>query len=281
MELCQIWGSLDAEIASKIKFAKYHALRIAKAIKAGEDPNDSNPTIETTENGDDAEPGTLGDPASQLQSGATSSRQPFVEELSDQPQAVDMSSPAAAPSGSVENYYQAPPPADVSPLAPSDQESKSPENDGYFSGANEKTISNGVSPVEPTPFVNAPRPALSPDPQFAQSGDLSTSHRPVVSAPESVTPEFVPPGPPSISSKSVADKSTPSYPPVAPPAAPVPTPANAFTSRPDTTAYKDDEVSVVAAQKHARFAISALNFEDVPTAVKELRAALVTLGVKA
>jgi vacuolar protein sorting-associated protein VTA1 len=35
----------------------------------------------------------------------------------------------------------------------------------------------------------------------------------------------------------------------------------------------------MAAQKHAKWAISALNFEDVPTAVKELRIALQALGV--
>ncbi|MCJ1345399.1 hypothetical protein MMC31_003606 [Peltigera leucophlebia] len=43
LELCQIWGPLDPAVASKIKYAKYHAVRIAKAIKAGEDPNLYNP----------------------------------------------------------------------------------------------------------------------------------------------------------------------------------------------------------------------------------------------
>ena len=35
---------------------------------------------------------------------------------------------------------------------------------------------------------------------------------------------------------------------------------------------------MVGAQKHAKWAISALNFEDVPTAVRELRKALELLG---
>jgi vacuolar protein sorting-associated protein VTA1 len=34
----------------------------------------------------------------------------------------------------------------------------------------------------------------------------------------------------------------------------------------------------MAAQKHAKWAISALHFEDVDTAVKELRIALRSLG---
>jgi len=39
-----------------------------------------------------------------------------------------------------------------------------------------------------------------------------------------------------------------------------------------------DEESITKAQKHAKWAISALNYDDIPTAVKELRAALKTLG---
>lgn len=41
-----------------------------------------------------------------------------------------------------------------------------------------------------------------------------------------------------------------------------------------------DDVSISKAEKHAKWAISALNFDDVPTAVKELRNALETLGAK-
>lgn len=39
-----------------------------------------------------------------------------------------------------------------------------------------------------------------------------------------------------------------------------------------------DEEAILKAQKHARWAISALNFEDVNTAIKELRGALESLG---
>ena len=46
LDLLGIWGPLDEEIVKKVKFAKYHALRIAKAVKAGEDPNLSNPQPE-------------------------------------------------------------------------------------------------------------------------------------------------------------------------------------------------------------------------------------------
>ncbi|EXJ88323.1 hypothetical protein A1O1_05253 [Capronia coronata CBS 617.96] len=47
LELLQIWGPLHQEISGRIKYAKYHAVRIVKAIQAGEDPNLSNPKPET------------------------------------------------------------------------------------------------------------------------------------------------------------------------------------------------------------------------------------------
>jgi vacuolar protein sorting-associated protein VTA1 len=39
-----------------------------------------------------------------------------------------------------------------------------------------------------------------------------------------------------------------------------------------------DEEAIMKAQKHARWAISALNFEDIPTAILELKGALAQLG---
>jgi vacuolar protein sorting-associated protein VTA1 len=41
-----------------------------------------------------------------------------------------------------------------------------------------------------------------------------------------------------------------------------------------------EDEAMAKAQKHARWAISALNYEDVDTAVKELRIALGMLVVK-
>ncbi|KAJ6001055.1 hypothetical protein N7481_001464 [Penicillium waksmanii] len=46
LELRQIRGALDPETAGRIKFRKYHAVRIVKAIKNGEDPNATNPVPE-------------------------------------------------------------------------------------------------------------------------------------------------------------------------------------------------------------------------------------------
>ncbi len=65
------------------------------------------------------------------------------------------------------------------------------------------------------------------------------------------------------------------------PHAPPPQPKQA--AAPSTQSMQDlsnDDAAVIDAQKHAKWAISALNFEDVGTAVKELRLALKALGAQ-
>ncbi|EXJ56716.1 hypothetical protein A1O7_07060 [Cladophialophora yegresii CBS 114405] len=85
LDLLQIWGPLEPEFAAKIKFAKYHALRIAKALKAGEDPNMSNPKPQTPV--DEGLP-TLDPSDADVQAleghRATKSRQPSVVEVPDE-----------------------------------------------------------------------------------------------------------------------------------------------------------------------------------------------------
>jgi vacuolar protein sorting-associated protein VTA1 len=41
-----------------------------------------------------------------------------------------------------------------------------------------------------------------------------------------------------------------------------------------------DDQAITQAQKHARWAVSALSFDDVPTAIKELKNALRQLGAE-
>ncbi|OAX80559.1 hypothetical protein ACJ72_05104, partial [Emergomyces africanus] len=94
LELCQIWGPIDPEKAAKVKFAKYHALRIAKALKAGEDPNLSNPSMEEEEKLDDGPALDPNDPEVQALNGTPSQlapaapevklRQPSVEDVPDE-----------------------------------------------------------------------------------------------------------------------------------------------------------------------------------------------------
>lgn len=59
-----------------------------------------------------------------------------------------------------------------------------------------------------------------------------------------------------------------------------PTAPGGFSQVPQQVAvnFTADDAAMSQAQKHAKWAISALNFEDVPTAIRELRRALDTLG---
>jgi vacuolar protein sorting-associated protein VTA1 len=87
----------------------------------------------------------------------------------------------------------------------------------------------------------------------------------------------IPPQPPLQPQYFPRQAPGPAYAP--PPAfAPAPAPAQASASKKQT--YVADDMAIAKAQKHARFAISALTFDDPDTAVRELRAALQTLGAQ-
>lgn len=105
-----------------------------------------------------------------------------------------------------------------------------------------------VSPVPRPPVSNAGFPETNPSPQL---------HQYQYSAP-------YPPDPP-------APVSYYSSPPPPPPPPPVPQP-------PASHGYQPTEEEIARAQKHARWAISALEYEDVVTAIEELRAGLKLLG---
>ena len=334
MELSHIWGSLDDDIASKIKFAKYHALRIAKALKAGEDPNLTNPAPEPISEQQQSQLDPNG-PEVQALSGtdaATSdphaSRQPSVEEVPDehdrlQPRLARISTldqslhPSRAPSiprpsgenytqdssvgrqppqsGSGEDFYKSVSQNDVSPLAPQDDADTS----GYFPRVPEgysdeshltlpETPSQrpGSSSSGTVPYL-PPRPKSPPrDVTGSSNTHQPTSFVPPAAQPPQTAPMDVPRYPPPPQQPSY-----PSYPPpsrtISSQSAPrglsqastAPLPPRTSAPRLDSgTNYVADEEAIMKAQKHARWAISALNFEDVNTAVKELRGALNALG---
>lgn len=85
-------------------------------------------------------------------------------------------------------------------------------------------------------------------------------------------PSEQPPLPPSIAQQPAIPRASAAA--VAPIAA---TPSASQTSRYDLTA---DDQTITQAQKHARWAVSALSFDDVPTAIKELKNALRQLGAE-
>ena len=280
----QIWPPLEPEIAAKIKFAKYHALRIAKAIKAGEDPNASNPMPEPEHDANAISVLDPNDPEVQALSESRPLHQSSGNEIPNEhnstiPHAITpstLSQPAypsrsesmdnpggpSSPYHNAENYYHTS--KDVSPIGPPSITGPPSIGGGYFPRT--------AKDIQPSPSSGPmDLPAVPGDVSNGQSG-MSPINQ--LSAPTS------PPAFPSEHKQVPAARSTPQNDlstfqyrsiPAWQPAVPV--------YETEHAPLVDDQ-AMTEATKHARWAISALNFEDVPTAVKELRKALEMLGAK-
>jgi vacuolar protein sorting-associated protein VTA1 len=366
LDLLQIWGPIDPEIAAKIKYAKYHALRIAKAIKAGEDPNLSNPAPEPALE-EDLPLLDPNDPDVKMFNGVVSKpRQPSVVEVPDdadrtqrelaqrsildesihpsrdtsiprppatraqQPSVIEVPDEAhsiqtklALQSSMDESLHPSRAPSvprpiepDVSPMAPHDsatfyshngndpvspigpaEERKTSIGGNYFPEVPMQSTPPQTSqdrndafdlpsapsepslPQPPTTYTKQPARLNTQQPANHQSPPPPpTRHHghPLPSVYQAATPpKLAPPSaprPPILQVTPQLHQQQPSLhqslPPQLPPA-PVP-----------TQPVVVDEEAMMKAQKHARWAISALNFEDVPTAIRELKGALETLGAR-
>lgn len=257
-DLTREWvPALDAETLAKIKFAKWNAARILKAIREGRDPNESNPKQPEAAA---ATAGAEGEDDEDAELRRLAAQDPEARELvSPQPRAAtveDVPDEAAAPSSAVPHQPSPPmPPSQV--------------QDGYFPPPPPPASSQPSAPAEPfvpSPMSASPSPATQVPPQ------------PSPQIPTKLPSQFAPPPP------APQEPSAPpawSAPPPVVPAAPAPVltsaPAPAPAPVPTTTMHHKD---LNQAQKHAKWAISALNFEDVPTAVQELRNALAMLGAQ-
>ena len=202
-----------------------------------------------------------------------------------------------------ENFSQGGPNEEVSPLAPSTADRGTSEGGGYF-----PMVPHGYTdsnhPVLPgAPFTHPGTSkeydALNSPPLPSQAPSDSETHPTSFSedfpnhpgqgseyiqpsssqfgryTPQTPTHPAEPQPPPNF--RSHAPQQHPQGPPPILTAQRQPIPQ--YTSQPVVQqAYLTDEEAIMKAQKHARWAISALNFEDVNTAVKELRGALQSLG---
>ncbi|KAF1839988.1 DUF605-domain-containing protein [Cucurbitaria berberidis CBS 394.84] len=339
LEILSIWKKdPEPEIASKTKFAKFHALRILKAIKANEDPNLSNPVQET--NQQPLSPPALdpSDPEVQRINQSASLQppqnpyQPYVESApntSTQPSptfsAPRVSPPPpnlpSAPTGYTQSSHD-----DVSPISQtttSRHGSVASVGGGYFPRMDPplptftaETTAPGLptapsmdkdpltlslppssqapqapglidpssfyqNPSSPhNPYQTPPPPTFSPPPKAPQISQQPPDSQPTAAPPPqhcqhaSHSPQPVPQRgavgvfpPPTQQQNSPAPYQNPYAQPAAPP------PQQSLQGP-----FRNDEDSIMEAQKHAKWAISALNFEDADTAVKELRIALRALG---
>lgn len=310
--LVNIWGPPDTETQQKIKYAKWNAARITRAIKEGKDPNETNPKkedlpppqqeLDPTDpdvqalasplgpaqeqphgqgQGQDQAPraATVEDaPDPDLKRDSAGVSLPHTPVLPDPPAAVpddgELKLPSApgygdeAGSAASPGYFD-PPPTLPSPISPP---SNQPTN--YTPG--------GGAPSAPQAWTPTPPPASSSfAPPSAPSGPPTFAPSPSTTAAVAPPPTFSPPP------AATAPKSIP--PPAVVPRPVVPAPTSFGNSAAAPTApsglgqqapatFTADDAAMAQAQKHAKWAISALNFEDVPTAVRELRRALETLG---
>ncbi|RMX90484.1 hypothetical protein D0867_15323 [Hortaea werneckii] len=328
LDLLSIWGPLEQEVAAKSKFAKFHALRIAKAIKADEDPNATNPVVEEPKQPEQPDEDGLEEELTDLEkqgAGAGAGAGGAQGGSAYQPPTVE-----DAPQISVASRWESTAPNDraaaVSPL-----DSAAAGEDPVEDGGRQASIGGGYFPSVPSEPAGTPgrldpdvdTAMTDPDRNFggqdiaheqppasmqAAAAARGTPHDPAdfYSNPTAQPPPKsipTPPGAPSRPSRpppEQMDALPPSQPPTgtytpgsqpspatfAPPSAPAPTissggpppPPPSQPPPPPTGGYRTDDDSVFQAQKHAKWAISALNFEDVETAVKELRGALGSLG---
>ncbi|PHH66214.1 hypothetical protein CDD81_7807 [Ophiocordyceps australis] len=243
-ELGREWGSLEDETAQRIRFAKWNAARILRAIREGTDPNETNPKPTTSL--DD----TTGEQELRPGAGEGSGFRPLPASVEDVPETTGFpleSDGASLDSSKLDQDAILKPkatgPMDFGVIA---QDSATPSAPDL---PNQAPPASGTQiPLQPSPHIPT---KLPPEFQLSEEAPSDIALPPVAPVAQTPPPQQVIRPPP---------------PPVAPAAPPAPEAVN----------LRD----IGQAQKHAKWAISALNFEDVPTAVNELRNALAALGTR-
>ncbi|KAI4685388.1 uncharacterized protein J4E84_006116 [Alternaria hordeiaustralica] len=336
LEIMSIWKNNDPEITSKTKFAKYHALRIVKAIKANEDPNATNPVQETAQQ--PMSPSALdpNDPEVQRINQGAPPPNPYQPSVETAPNTSTRPSPnfsarqvsppppnlPSAPTGYTQSSHN-----DVSPISQtgtSRQGSVVSIGGGYFPRTDApdpptftaETTAPGLptAPMDIDPMTSSlptsPQPPQAPEPSDPASFYQNPASPAPAQAPQQPPPQnpYQSPTPPQVPQKPQRLSSSFGAPPQQHQfASPSPQPPQQqyqqggfsqpaqpqYQSAPHQNPYaqpqplvqqtsqgpfRNDEDSIMEATKHAKWAISAMNFEDADTAVKELRTALRALG---
>jgi vacuolar protein sorting-associated protein VTA1 len=310
------WGELDAVTLDKIKFAKWNATRILRACREGKDPNESNPVRsqqggEGGEGGagdvaldaDDPEVRMLMDAAAAALSGvdaaggATTSATPFQASVEDADTDVDMLPPHAMSPVIASAPAVVSPTISVASMALDESSGGGGLGDGGGGGGGSMALPSVPGGGAEPPFAPSP---MSQSPGLGPAGDGDEDEDvpallPPAQQQQQQQKQFAPSRP--FSSGSTASSSSAAAPraaaavaaaapPQQPRAQPHMPPARAPAAlraahpqkQPAAGTYQCDEAEIALAQKHAKWAISALNFDDVATAVKNLREALAMLG---
>ncbi|BGP07131.1 hypothetical protein JCM10049v2_002961 [Rhodotorula toruloides] len=275
LELLSIFGEISSENRDKIKYGKWKAADIAKAFREGRTPT----------------PGPAGGPQEGEEDAVETSRVSADEakELSKELAAMDTGdkkeeaeSRAAEEATSPADVYTGETPGDESasypfPQQPTTLPSAPPDAPDFTDDEPLPTI----PPSAPSFLDEAPAPASGPEPTINemprspthQTSELPHPHAHAASDPPAFPSAVFPAAPPLPPQPSLPAFVPPPASFNAPPRVPDP-PAPVVEARRDDF----DPMTIANVQKHARWAISALNYEDVETARKELRLALAMLG---
>ncbi|POS87406.1 hypothetical protein EPUL_000661 [Erysiphe pulchra] len=284
-ELINIWTTPDNDISAKIKYAKWNAVRILRAISEGKDPNTIDVNLETNQNNNlpEAELDDQGtkedevtlqtsDPLNkkvlpetlEMETHLNCPTQSFNEIIITRNQEqfshdfsspeislkTKFSSPESIPN--MNNIYTS---VDSLPEVPTIEHTSSNSN----LGAVPTSISFDASVSNDADQVCLPKRSFESFPKLLDETLVLAQELKPQSLPKLDKPEpQLSAGLNQTSPVMVTETSE-----IKPPNQPI-----------------TDDMSIAKAQKHARWAISALNFEDTDTAIRELREALKTLGSK-
>ncbi|KAM0788760.1 hypothetical protein ACM66B_002851 [Microbotryomycetes sp. NB124-2] len=295
LEVLAVFGDMSSEISEKIKYSKWKASDISKALREGRKPTpgpagglpDADLTAESgaevtkdearelakelAELGTEEEraKATLGDgaPAQNTRSAKQASDATSSESQSYPFPQVPTSAPLPSPGPIPEEY------------------DNSLQSSVPVSFDSTHITQNVISPVVERDDVSTPVPPTThqtaelepPPPHEPDSSGFASAVFP--SAPPSIPQPSAPPTAPSQPAPSLPRQAVPPPQPLASaaraaPVTPLPSAPAAAAALPDTL----DPSVVSNIQKHAKWAISALNYDDYETARKELRLALSMLG---
>ncbi|CUS12176.1 unnamed protein product [Tuber aestivum] len=269
LELVKIFAEPDAEeqIQQKIKFAKFHAARIWKAVNLGQDPNPSTsePMAPEAYSSQPPPPPMAEDEVPSLLPSLPQA--PMIS-----PPAPQVPSPRAGEQEPGRSYYSRSPPISPHP-PPSRPMSRAPPP-----ALPEIRTSNTSSEYPPqVPIVHEPSaPSLSPSTMSAANTGFPEMHA------QHLLNIHYPPSahgsaPPVQGQEQDYNTNQPagyySQLPVPTQQRPIPT-----LSQPAMKKHEPTEEDILRAQKHAKWAISALDYEDIETAIKEFRLGLERLG---
>ncbi|KAL8277954.1 hypothetical protein RQP46_009586 [Phenoliferia psychrophenolica] len=256
LDLLSVFGDISVENRDKVKYSKWKAADIAKAFREGRTP------VPGPAGGLPTSPSELaatGDPDEVLPS--------EVNDLTRELASLESSAPPSEP-----DAYPFPQnPTTLPSSSDADPDGEEPVTPAFPSFLNTPTAlppSPPPLPVEfPSPILPTHQTSVLPPPTGS-----TTSSFPAAVFPSA--PPFLPPPAPTYTPSPPPPVSQPRYVAPAPPApAPVPAP---MPTAPHADVYDPSVVAQI--QKHAKWAVSALNYDDYETARKELRLALAMLG---